>query len=250
MNQKPLIQDLITQIKQYQGFDSHQDPEKLHQVRVKIRNLMSLLKKGSKSYRVLKALIKGSNRIRDMDVLLTQSIADLPKTVEEHLHSITVQITTEKLTLESQFKQQFTEDFLDNLYNMLEHELSQADFINNETEKSANTHPITLASIKTKLNRYEQTLLKSKLGNNALHTLRLKIKKIRYQVGHFYPDKEKLLAKLKFLQTNLGEFNDKVVCLQILNPYLSQHPKLQNEVTASIHQQQSKILKKIRSKLS
>lgn len=247
----PHCHQLVSIIEQYRAIDASQiaqeDPEVLHQLRVQARTLLSLLKKESESYSMIKAIIKQSNAIRDLDVFLNESLLALPQKVQQHLAAVLDQIRLEKDQLETQFKQQLTPDFLSRLCNALEIE-----FVHQKKSASSDTghkHHIALPLIRSKLAKQQQLLLNQDIKSKKLHAIRLKIKKLRYQASHYYPEEKKLNRKLKFLQNHLGTIHDKDMCLQILNAHLLNHTDLRTEVTTVIRQQQEQTIQKIRSKL-
>lgn len=252
MIENQLLSELMAIIDEYRSVDSSQiadqDPEVLHQLRVKSRTLLALLDKNSAAYQDIKLLIKNSNSIRDLDVFLTETFMSLPEVVREHLQEVLTQIKQQKLKLEAAYKQEFLENHLPKLNVISERDFA---FKDPEFNSQSQVHSrMSLYEIEIQLAKIESKILKPDVEHKRLHKLRLKVKKLRYQVVNFHANEIKLLSRLKYLQNKLGEFHDKDVCLQIIEPYVFDTPELAEEVVKTINQQQQTILKKIRKKIS
>lgn len=246
-----LISELITVIENYCSVDSlkvmNQDPETLHQLRVKSRTLMSLLPEKSALYADTKQLIKQSNKIRDLDVFLTESILALPEETQAHLQKVTLEIQQHKLQLEVNYKRELLNQHLPLLTGASteDYDRQHNDVLDSDQEDK---QKLSILEIEKTLHKIEEKLMDPDITHKRVHKLRLKVKKIRYQVTHYYSDQSDLVDYFKYLQKWLGVFHDKDVCLEISEPYLVDKA-LREEVFKVIANQQKTILTKVRKRI-
>lgn len=170
--------------------DGDGDVEHLHQLRVQTRKALSHLDSQHPLYAPLKSLIKQSNTIRDLDVMLTETTMLLPHWLYLRLeeHHVLEKLRLEKHVLEARFKQQLDQLNIDAGF---------PDSTTHDTTAPTKPNPPTLP-------RLPKTLDKSQ----KLHKYRIKVKQTRYLLESQHPKEKKRIRLLKKIQERLGKIND------------------------------------------
>lgn len=167
-----------------------EDVESLHQLRVQTRRVLAQLSSKSSTYRQLKSLIKQTNAIRDLDVMLCETIPSLAASAQATLkeNGIIAALGVEKERLE--------EDFMDVLKDF---DLSSIAV----TPKPPKKKKLAIIDLK-KLGKGpgQQNV------DERIHKFRLKAKRARYYIEHHLPNEKKRIKLLKKVQERLGKIHD------------------------------------------
>lgn len=224
-----------------QGITADIDTEFLHDFRVAIRRIRSMLTqiKGVFPPKVTLRLKKDfstigkqTNRLRDLDVYLlseTSYISRLPEDLQPGLKNLFSSLLEERKK-----GHQKVSDFLDsNGYNKVVKYWEN--FLNSPQklkipEAPASNRPILHISQRIIYKRYKKIFkligaVRNHTPDEKIHELRIECKKLRYLLEFFsslFPPKKMkfLIRQLKKLQNNLGLYNDYYVQTKMLKSYL------------------------------
>ena len=213
------------------GVIADTDTEFLHQFRVnirKLRSLISLLKKSLPAQTIdtllprLSAIASKTNRLRDLDVfLLAQDSyrAMLPPSFASGLNElyrlVEQQRAQERLKVSGYFP---SDEYKDEVAACV-----AALSLNSVAPTPMALKPVLKVVKNLLLKRYHKMLLMSEAINSqsadtAIHELRIEFKKLRYMIEFFVEllhrkRTARLVGEIKKIQTVLGDFND--YCIQI-----------------------------------
>lgn len=168
-----------------------EDVESLHQLRVQTRRTLAQLNPKSKTYRQLKALIKQTNAIRDLDVMLCETIPSLASGARETLkeNGIIAALGVEKERLE--------EDFMDVLKDF---DLSPITLTPSSSRKKKEVAVVDLENMRGGPGKEND--------DRKIHKFRLRAKRARYYIEHHHPNEKKRIKLLKKVQERLGKIHD------------------------------------------
>ena len=222
-----------------QGILNDYDTEFLHDYRVSIRKIRSLLGQLSPLFNAetltkhtsdLKEIAGKTNRLRDMDVYLNSQncyFSMLPEHLHNDLELFFVDVAN-KRTKENKIVSKM---LLSKAYSSKIN--SWLTFLSSETTKNRGAEaeiPILELSNKYIYKRYFKILkqgeqVKPDSDDELFHKVRISCKKLRYLLETFsslHPEKEIKAAvkQLKLIQDCLGNFNDMCVQQEHLNDYL------------------------------
>ena len=252
-------QAVETYLQRVEGYEKaviqDRDPEDLHQMRVNLRRLRTVMQvfapgiylpKAGRETRVAD-IARKLGRLRDVDVMLAtlteQYLPDLPDAERESLQVIFDYLAKRRKKLRKQTKSTLKSDRYQRLKTSLHHWVSQpncSDIANLAIETTLPDltlplvsrlwlHPGWLVSVNLtqaglKPNTHLDVLEVDRVvaeNNDALHSLRKHIKRVRYQlklVSKFYGESLKeALAKFTELQETLGHLQDSLVMEDFLH---------------------------------
>lgn len=212
----------------------------------------------------LKNVIKQSNAIRDMDVLITETWVSFPKGLQTKLENIKSKLIQSKNDLEGAFCIRLQDEWYpeikilcisDSAINLTTPKRSRKKTTNNTATESPDKNETALhKTARTKLDKQWETVLEQlkslhSLDGEALHQIRLKVKKIRYKTEKQDESNKDRIQACKLIQTQLGLFHDQDVALKILKPYLKTKPKLLDRLAESVHDNQQDLLQQLHKKI-
>ncbi len=242
------------------------DPERLHQLRValrKIRSLLSFYEKilGRKSIASLRqrlgSLMKATNDARDLDVYLLwldhYEQALFPKRLHGTLDALRREIITHREKAHKALKELLSSRHFDETLEVLEH------FATDESLSERYPHLPALLTAKTFLLSQVKHLknrsrkLRSDSPPGAYHKIRIETKKLRYMLELFTSILEataydKTLKKVKKIQEILGEHQDFMVQITYLE-HLDKQRALsdrEREAVDYLHRRLSRLAQKRR----
>ncbi len=195
---KTPVEELIVTFKEYELHP--EEIENLHRLRVKCRKALSLMSRNNPAYETVQGIIKGSNKIRDIDVFLSVFLRKFDYAHYEQIKQsgALVALFKEKMVLEHTFWNQLKGVNFDDIV---------LDSLDEDTQKKELEAP-------------SKKLALPKHDKRALHKLRLEVKKYRY-FTETTTDNPTLLLILKTLQDKLGEINDNYNGDAILKRFLA-----------------------------
>ena len=216
MQSKLLLKKLKDFRKYIKQFVLHEkkSADDIHKLRIKSRELSSLLSAPTPFYNELKKIIKLSNKIRDMDVFFEEYLDSLPQKYLKKLDMKSIKISANKRR-----KKQ-----LEKLYMYL---------------KSIETpNKIELRERKSKNISIDSSLLVSP-NQTLLHKYRILIKQKLYQEKNSISADKKRVKVLTKIKDILGNIHDNINALEILDSF-----KIEDRVLKKIyHFTQEKNLK-------
>lgn len=258
------IVELVERVGQY--LKNQKEIEHLHQLRVQARRTLAHTDEDTQLYEALRATIKKSNKIRDIDVMIHDTMPLYPKKIQSQIKSSKpfkkLHATHRELT--AKFLEHLKETDFIVLYAMkclmgihddeetgeLE-EPAQA-----SPEKPANTNtenaenkPLIAPSPKTAIEsaakKKPAELPKSFLGldDKTLHKLRLAVKKLRYRAESNESENQKKIQCLKNMQESLGKIHDMYVFVQTLKNMGHFPEKLLSEVDVFSEKEKHALIK-------
>jgi CHAD domain-containing protein len=241
-----MAKHLLDVARQYEsGIIADTDTEFVHQYRVNMRKLRSLLKQGKKVFdprhgkilRIeLKQMASSTGALRDLDVFIldTYTFKDLlPEELRPGLEQVRSRLKRKRnRALTRVCRNLESEAYAEQIKNC-EELLDMAK--NSDSAPNGADIPV-LAFAATKIVRQYRRLcadtrkISHKSTDEELHSVRIQVKQLRYLLDLFQellPAKEAcfLIRRLKKLQDRLGGFNDVVVQRRFINDLL-QHDKL------------------------
>ncbi len=224
------------------GIKSDDDTEFLHDYRVSLRKVRSMLSlcKGvystSETTRLKQAfagMMKETNRLRDLDVYLLDQkrfFGYVPESLHEGLRTMFTTFHEERQTRHAHLVQVLES----NAYTDTMRELAARFQPENELEAGPHANDRTLPFARRVIwKRYRKV---GKFANNVtdhtpdhkVHSLRIQCKKLRYLMEFFTPlfpktSVNQFIKALKRLQDNLGRFNDYAVQQRSLHTFLQEY---------------------------
>ena len=213
------------------------DTEFLHQYRVhlrKVRSLLSLVKKAFSEtsflrYKTHLADIAGqTNELRDLDVLLLDKDSYtklLPELHKKGIDALFVNIEKERSAAYKKVSRTLKTKAYHTKFEQLFNDFRQSP----KFETKLSKQPILNVAKKLTLKRYRKIMILASQINETtpdeqVHDLRIECKKLRYMMEFFidlFPFKrtKKLIKHVKSLQSILGDFNDFCVQKELLASY-------------------------------
>ena len=213
------------------------DTEFLHQYRVnlrKVRSLLNLMKKSLKedSYSLYKQHLSEvagkTNALRDLDVFLLSKEyykAMLPESFDNGIELLFNKIAEERLKEKNKVALWLkTDEYQDQIQSVINEIDQQAEFSTNMAKMPVLNTAKTLTLKRFQKIRRLGEKIDDKTPDDDVHELRIECKKLRYLMEFFiplFPTKKvkKLIKHLKVLQTILGDFNDYCVQKELLSDY-------------------------------
>lgn len=244
MAKKIVAAYLLVVIENKEGIKTDYDSEFLHDYRVnlrKIRSLLSLFKgvfdpgQNSRAKQDFSKIMKPTNRLRDLDVFLLEQQgfyellpANMHKGLQQMFKAFVVerkhQLKQVSKMLNSQHYQQSTNGLLENFTasNNMQAGPKALTTSLDFARKLIDKHYNKIARIAKKIDQ--------NTADEEIHQLRIECKKLRYLMEFFAtfirPKKlEKLITLMKSLQDNLGNFNDYSVQQDALHEFLNVYSK-------------------------
>ncbi|MBK1877340.1 CHAD domain-containing protein [Pelagicoccus mobilis] len=234
------------------GIKADIDTEYLHDYRVSIRKLRSVLSliKGAYSKeetRHLKAqfaeLARATNRLRDLDVYLLEETAitlSLPDYLQPGLERMFTDFRAERV----QELQRIRRHLRSKKYAATVEELASQFETGDQPEGKRSHLPIGQVAAAEILAHYQRvstlgSAINDQTPDDEVHELRIECKKLRYLLELFsslFPPKEikTIIKQLKGLQNTLGDFNDYCVQQVALSDYLEKTPRLGRNTAAAL----------------
>lgn len=254
------------------GLVADTDTEFLHQFRVnvrKLRSLISLLKKSLPTSTVdvvaekLSAIAGRTNRLRDLDVFLLAKDsyrAMLPASHKKGLSELYALIEKQRQQEKSLVSRYFSSRaFLQDIAACAAEVSAAAAFQTTMARK-----PVLSVAKSLLVKRNHKILTMSALINaqsadEDVHQIRIEFKKLRYLIEFFIdllPKKRiaGLLAQLKKIQSVLGDFNDYCVQVEFLSGYIDDHQiemtKALSGLIAILHHKQVETRKQVEAAIA
>lgn len=220
------------------GVIADTDTEFLHQFRVnvrKLRSLITLLKKALPLTTIetvrprLSSMASRTNKLRDLDVfILAQEDyrAMLPENFENGLNDLFGLIKKQRRQEKNKLAKYLASDKYKTDVTICKAEFSQ------NPAYQAPMASVSLLQVVKKLllKRYHKMLvmstdIDSQSPDSKIHELRIEFKKLRYLMEFFadlLPKRRtaKLVSKIKKIQTVLGDYNDYCIQIEFLNNYV------------------------------
>lgn len=199
------IQYLGKEIKNFESFSKsvHKKPEieKVHKLRVSIRRIRSILGLGSIKIKSLQKLNKELGKVRDLDVAIG--------------HTKKYQLNAAKLKDDRQKYRKKVHKLLAKKHRKkIENELES--FLIRLESRPHLTVKFSTSPLSTRLKKFHK-----KISPDALHELRIVLKKVRY----LFEASGKPVGYLKKAQTDLGSLHD----LEVLQEYFTENKKIQRD---------------------
>ena len=230
---------MLDQTKLYVGgVIADTDTEFLHQFRVnvrKLRSLISLLKQALPTSMLdtlkprLSSIACKTNKLRDLDVfILAQDSyrAMLPANFESGLNELYRLIEKQRKQEKDKVARYLSSTDYRNDVAICAAELSQSSVF----QTPLASKPVLQAVKKLLLKRYHKMLamsaaINSQSADEKIHELRIEFKKLRYLIEFFVdllPKKRtsKIVIEIKKIQTVLGDYNDYCIQIEFLNSYI------------------------------
>lgn len=230
---------MLDQTKLYVGgVIADTDTEFLHQFRVnvrKLRSLISLLKLALPASMLdtlkprLSSIAGKTNMLRDLDVfILAQDSyrAMLPANFESGLTELYRLIEKQRKQEKNQVAKYLSSTEYRNDVATCAAELSQSSAF----QTPMASKPVLQAVKRLLLKRYHKMLamsaaINSQSADEKIHELRIEFKKLRYLIEFFVdllPKKRtgKIISEIKKIQTVLGDYNDYCIQIEFLNSYI------------------------------
>ncbi|MBN2646582.1 MAG: CHAD domain-containing protein [Thiotrichales bacterium] len=241
----PVIEQVQQQLNLYLQIEAplSAQGETLHELRVAARQLLSLFPKEEFQRQLFKRIIQASNKIRDLDVLLLDI---LPKIAKEFTpqtrEDLEQNLLAARALLDDEFKSFLQLDVLPELIGMNPQQMLRA-----QTAMAEGVEP--LEQIEKHFRQLRKRLLLVDLEEEQIHKIRLKVKRLRYQMAHHYPQ-EPLLDTLTFVQHQLGHFHDYAQARKLIQRYASSlDTKTRTGLKKHLQSRQDAVLKKVRNTL-
>lgn len=240
-----LIQTYLSHDRQADEGDD-QTIEHLHKIRVTARKLVSLSPPETYQIQLFKKVIQASNSLRDIDVFRSELLPSFPDKWQSKMTPLYVSI--------AEFRNQLDVKFQLLLETEIQAEIETLHSSLVDIEKKTSTiserHKLDIKEIEKQLQKQIKIIQKIEIEDKHLHKARLKIKRLHYQLEHFYPKEHKLAKICAYLQDELGHFHD--LCQGI--KLLKKHQELISEAqlkkyTKHLESNKELLLQSIRSKL-
>lgn len=173
---------------------SLQSEDDIHKLRIKCRELFSLLNKEDAFARSVKKVISLSNEIRDIDVFFSDYLDSLPK--------------KERKKAQEEISSKTKDDAREKEIKKLHKYLKKLEIPKNAEQKAEETTPQELLFMEF-----------PELDKKKLHKYRIYIKKSLYKEKNSIPKDEKKIKSLTELKDALGTINDNFNGLERLKSY-------------------------------
>ncbi len=243
---KNLIEKLLKKIDKYERLEqSKSQVELLHKIRVNSRKLVALSPPESYSAQVLKRLIQSSNALRDLDVLQNETLKDLPEKWQKELRPIYQYLAERRHEMDAQFKLLLQMELRDEIQGLVD----DFDQLQKKSSRSAERHKLSLSEIERRLKLQLKILRAVDIEDKQVHKVRLKIKRLRYQLEHFYVNQEQALELTTYLQDELGKFQDLCQGMKWLKKYLDSDKTRLKSIQELLQSRKDSILQSVRKTL-
>lgn len=218
----------------------------LHKLRVSARKLVALSPPESDSAQLFKRIIQASNSLRDLDVLRDETLKKLPKKWQKVLEGFDDTLSELRAELDAQFKLLLQMELSQDVAQLAE----QLQAMQPKAGAANERHQLPLVEIEKRLNLQLKLLKKLEIDDKQVHKVRLKIKRLRYQIEHFYPQQHEALGLMTFLQDRLGDFQDLSQGIKWLNKHAKLDKKTLAQIESLLGEQKESILKAVRKQLN
>lgn len=243
---KNLIEKLLKKIDKYESLEQAKTQvELLHKIRVNTRKLVALSPPESYSAQVLKRLIQASNALRDLDVLQNETLKHLPDKWQKDLKPIYQELTERRLEMDAQFKLLLQMELREEIQGLMD----DFEHLQKKNSSSAERHKLLLSEIEKRLKAQLKILRAVEIEDKQVHKVRLKIKRLRYQLEHFYTEQEEALQLTTYLQDELGVFHDLCQGIKWLNKYLGEDKEQLKSIQDLLQTRKEKNLQSVRKTL-
>ncbi|MBO1926375.1 CHAD domain-containing protein [Thiomicrorhabdus sp. 6S2-11] len=219
----------------------------LHKLRQTARQIVSLLPEDGYSQQRVKRVIQASNKIRDLDVLLLELLPGFPEEYAEIVAEIKEQLLDVRWRLDDDFKNDLQMEMVPEIESCIGDDQVMSHMFAPTAGEALHDR---LKDIKARFKKIKKQLGLLDNDSGQIHKQRLKVKRIRYQVEHYFPEQQSLLDQLKYLQKQLGEFHDYAQAEKMIGKYTELDATQRGVVKAYLLSQQQQILSKVRKKLN
>ncbi|WP_029406620.1 CHAD domain-containing protein [Thiomicrorhabdus sp. Milos-T2] len=220
--------------------------ECLHNLRIAARKLIVVMNPEDFIGLNLKKLIQASNKIRDLDVFITEILPQFPKKWHSEFKDLLRVLNNRRVEMNHDFKITLTEEWLSDLNDEKillsgEHETSQSQLKRQQMD---------LKEIEKRLKKALKEVKSIDIEDKHLHKIRLVSKRLRYQLMRFYPQETKLIKTTKLLQAKLGDFHDIYQAIKLLKQNESLlTPKTFKHCNTFLNDKKAQILVELRKEL-
>lgn len=244
---KSLLKKLLKKLDDYEMLEQDaKQIEPLHKIRVTARKLVALSEPDSYSAQVLKRLIQASNALRDLDVLRSETLPKLPAKWQPKLTELYQQLAQQREELDAQFKLRLQMELYDEIHSLVD----EFEPLQQPKSDSQPRHQLPLKEIEKRLKAQVKWLRTLDIKDQQVHKVRLKIKRLRYQLEHFYPQQIPALEMMTYLQNTLGEFQDLCQGKKWLEKHASLASPTLNAIQGLLEARKQTILHKVRGVLN
>lgn len=212
MSLELLVESLIKSVDSYRAL-SHLNIDEsslhLHEIRLMSRRLLSHFPKQHREICSVKMLLQGSNALRDMDVLITE-------TIEKFAAGGQSQVLRELLLNE---REHLNEKFLD----LLDDEWDAARRIINALaldEDVSELGSLEFSVVQKKLSKALKVLAQVDTVEKDAHKIRLKLKRYAHQILTHFPEKLELRTLLEDVIHRLGQMHDLYQSARLLQKFV------------------------------
>ncbi|WP_321326615.1 CHAD domain-containing protein [Thiomicrorhabdus sp.] len=182
--------------------DDSKQVKVLHDLRVSARKLITLINPNETLTASLKKLIQSSNKIRDLDVFINETLPIFPKKLQADLKEVHLTLHNTRADMNHEFKSLLSDELIGDLNQTHTPSTKQ------EIKADLSRHQMPLNDIDKRLKKVVRELQLLDLEDKQLHKIRLVTKRLHYQLERFYPEEKKSIALAKLIQTQLGKFHD------------------------------------------
>ncbi len=244
------------------------DSERLHQLRVALRKLRSVLTLLAKHLQITEAkelaklakeVMRNTNEARDLDVYIEwldqYENQNSPDSLSQSLTSIKKRLEQKRQSAYEKLKNVLQNDEYTTLLHML-HQFSQT--------KPSQKYPAILLGKKLILQLSQKIVKKAQILTkkskpHKYHLVRIEIKKLRYMLEFFSPifDQkkfEKIITRIKRFQDILGYHQDTMVQIEYIEHLKQEELCLEDQkalrfISASLEHRAKKLRKKFRNRI-
>ncbi|WP_173270725.1 CHAD domain-containing protein [Thiosulfatimonas sediminis] len=219
----------------------------LHKLRQTTRHLLSLLPIEGYAQARIKKVIQASNKIRDLDVLLWDVLPHLPDELRVLEAQVQPRLIAIRCGMDDEFKNDLQLELLPEITSCL---VAYPHVLQAEFSLVSQLKRPQISDLEKQFQKAKKQLVLLDIENTQVHKLRLKIKRIRYQVGHFFPEQTEFLMRLRSLQDQLGEFHDYDQADKMMCKYSDLDELMLVKVRKFLAARQQNILAQVRRKLA
>lgn len=244
---KSSLKKLINKLDAYDDLENDaQRIDQLHKIRVNARKLIALSPPESDSAKTLKRLIQASNALRDLDVLHSETLKNLPKDWQPKLQPLYDILAEQRQDMDAQFRLRLQMELSEEILELVE------DFepFKKEEKSGHQRHQLALKEIEKRLKAQFKVLRALEVEDKQVHKVRLKIKRLRYQLEHFYPKQTKALEVTTYLQNTLGEFHDLCQGMKWLEKHADVKKKVREPLLELLQRRKQDLLQSVRQVLN
>jgi len=193
--------------------DADSQQEKiLHTSRVTARKLIVTMHPEHSLVPTLKKLIQASNKIRDLDVFIHDILPLFPKKLRAELTATKLELQKTRSEMNFDFKLLVNEEWDFNLQPNQASSITQA----LEFDDPLNSDAMGLEDINKRLKKLIKELTLLDLEDKHLHKIRLKVKRLHYQLARFYPEESRSIDLTNQLKEALGLFHDLYQAIKLI----------------------------------